>query len=50
MIKIHPATDQVRAKGLRAEQSDPNEALLQGDVEFDWLYPEHIEAKSRKHW
>lgn len=50
MIKIHPATDMVRAKDLNKEQPDPNEALLQGDVSFDWLYPEHIEAKSRKHW
>ena len=50
MIKIHPATDLVRAKDLSKEQRDPNEAILQGDAAFDWLYPEHIEAKSRKHW
>jgi len=50
MIKIHPATDLLRARGQCKGQSDPNEALLQGDAEFDWLYPEHIEAKSRKHW
>ena len=50
MIKIHPATELIRARALHTDQSDPNEALLQGDVAFDWLYPEHIEAKSRKHW
>ena len=50
MIKIHPATDLLRARGQCKGQSDPNEALLQGDAAFDWLYPEHIEAKSRKHW
>lgn len=50
MIKIHPATDRVRRQTVRAEQSGLHEALLQGDAVFDWLYPEHIEAKSRKHW
>lgn len=49
MIKIHPATDLVRQK-RDADQYQPNEALLKGDVSFDWLYPEHIEAKSPKHW
>jgi len=27
-----------------------NAALFRNDAAFDWLYPEHIEAKSKKHW
>lgn len=51
MIKILPAADLARHKQKRDKNpSYPSEALLRCDAEFDWLYPEHIEAKSRKHW
>lgn len=49
MIKTHPAADLARWK-LGAGQYEPNEAFSKGDATFDWLYPEHIEAKSQKHW
>ncbi|HVW16581.1 MAG TPA: class I SAM-dependent methyltransferase [Mucilaginibacter sp.] len=49
MIKIHPAADRVHPKGS-ADNSVFNDTFLKEDAAFDWLYPEHIEAKSRKHW
>lgn len=50
MIKIHPAVELLRTRGKHGDESGSVETLLQGDVNFDWLYPEHIGAKSRKHW
>lgn len=35
---------------MDANHSGSKEALLKCDIAFDWLYPEHIEAKSQKHW
>lgn len=46
---MHPATDLARRK-QRTDQFEPSEAFLQGDAAFDWIFPEHIEAKSQKHW
>jgi hypothetical protein len=46
---MHPATDMARRKRA-IDQFEPKEAFLQGDVAFDWIYPEHIGVKSQKHW
>ena len=50
MIKIHSASGAPHREHGYTKAAGPIEALLQGDIAFDWLYPEHIEAKSRKHW
>jgi len=51
VIKIHPATDPaIQSADGDTDQYGVIEALLQQDAAFDWIYPEHIGTKSRKHW
>lgn len=48
MIKIDTSDDADQTR--RALTLNVNKGLFQHDSAFDWLYPEHIEAKSRRHW
>ena len=49
MIKIHPAVNGLTSQ-MKAGDVVATDDLFKGDITFDWLYPEHIEEKSHKHW
>jgi hypothetical protein len=52
VVKIHISDDAYHnsVQGQPALKLNANQSLFQHDSAFDWLYPEHIEAKSRRHW
>ena len=52
MTKIYPSGDAHHNSDQRqpALKLNVNQGLFQYDSAFDWLYPEHIETKSRRHW
>lgn len=52
MIKIYTSDDAQHNsdQGQPVLKLNANQSLFQNDSAFDWLYPEHIEAKSRRHW
>jgi hypothetical protein len=52
VVKIYTSGDAVddSAENQPVLKPNLNQSLFQHDSAFDWLYPEHIEAKSGRHW
>jgi ubiquinone/menaquinone biosynthesis C-methylase UbiE len=52
VIKIDTSRDKHHDPGEKhsALSLNVNQSLFRYDSAFDWLYPDHIEAKSRRYW
>jgi SAM-dependent methyltransferase len=45
-----PSADDVNKGLVKQKKGNPNAGLFSNDAAFDWLYPEHFQLLSPKHW